>query len=102
MSVVKATLSFFHDFNREKRNINGLIGKISEMRTGIVKFFNDNKGFGFIIDDTTNSEYFVHVTNLEDDIYRGSKVGYDLGTYRGREQALHVKRLTHGPEIGNR
>jgi CspA family cold shock protein len=85
---------FFARFNRELGNVKGLIGKISEMRTGIVKFFNDIKGFGFIIDDSTNSEYFVHVTNLEDDIYRGSKVGYELGTYRGREQALHVKRLT--------
>jgi CspA family cold shock protein len=85
--------SFFSEFNRENRKLKGLIGKVTEMRTGIVKFFNDIKGFGFIIDDTTNSEYFVHVTNLEDDIYRGSKVGYELGSYRGREQALHVKRL---------
>jgi CspA family cold shock protein len=50
----------------------GLIGKASEMITGTVKFVNDNKGFGFIIEDTTSFEYFVHVTNLEDDIYRGS------------------------------
>jgi len=42
------------------------------------------------------------VTNLEDDIYRGSKVEYELGTYRGREQALHVKRLNREPVIGNR
>jgi len=72
------------------------------MKTGIVKFYNDIKGFGFIIDDTSKSEYFVHVTNLEDDIYRGSKVEYELGTYRGREQALHVKRLNREPVIGNR
>jgi cold shock protein len=77
--------------------MNGLVGKISEMRTGIVKFFNDIKGFGFIIDDNTHSEYFVHVTNLVDDIYRGNKVGFDLGIYRGREQALHVKRLNPKP-----
>ncbi len=82
--------------------MNGLIGKISEMRTGIVKFFNDIKGFGFIIDDTTHSEYFVHVTNLEDDIYRGSKVGYEIGTFRGREQALHVKRLNRETVVGIR
>jgi cold shock protein len=63
------------------------------MRTGIVKFFNELKGFGFIVDDSTHSEYFVHVTNLEDDIYRGNKVGFDLGTYHGKEQALHVRRL---------
>jgi len=93
MSPDFSIASFFPEFNREKRKLKGLIGKIREMRTGIVKFYSDIKGFGFIIDDTTNSEYFVHVTNLEDDIYRGSKVGYEIGTYRGREQALHVKRL---------
>lgn len=79
--------------HREQSRVNGLIGKTREMRTGTVKFYSDIKGFGFIIDDSTQSEYFVHVTNLEDDIYRGSKVGFDLGVYRGREQALHVKRL---------
>jgi CspA family cold shock protein len=63
------------------------------MKTGVVKFFNDIKGFGFIIDDLSHAEYFVHVTNLEDDIYKGSRVGYEIGTYHGREQALHVKRL---------
>jgi CspA family cold shock protein len=72
------------------------------MKTGVVKFFNDIKGFGFIIDDTSQSEYFVHVSNLEDDIYRGSKVGYEIGSYRGREQALHVRRLNHEQVTGDR
>jgi CspA family cold shock protein len=72
------------------------------MKTGVVKFFNDIKGFGFIIDDTSQSEYFVHVSNLEDDIYRGSKVGYEIGSYRGREQALHVRRLNREQVIGDR
>jgi CspA family cold shock protein len=72
------------------------------MKTGVVKFFNDIKGFGFIIDDTSQSEYFVHVSNLEDDIYRGSKVGYEIGSYRGREQALHVRRLNREQVTGDR
>lgn len=68
-----------------------------KMKTGVVKFFNEIKGFGFIIDDLTQAEYFIHVSNLEDDIYRGSHVGYEIGTYHGREQALHVKRLNREP-----
>jgi cold shock protein len=63
------------------------------MRTGTVKFFDELRGFGFIVDDTNQAEYFVHVTNLKDDIYRGNHVTFDLGISRGREQALHVKRM---------
>jgi CspA family cold shock protein len=34
------------------------------MSKGIVKFFNVTKGFGFIKDDESQNEYFVHVTGL--------------------------------------
>jgi len=34
------------------------------MQTGKVKFFNETKGFGFIVDDQTGEEIFVHVTGL--------------------------------------
>ena len=48
------------------------------MKTGTVKFFNDSKGFGFIVDDETNTEYFVHVSGLVDDVREGDKVEYEL------------------------
>ena len=34
------------------------------MQTGIVKFFNEGKGYGFIVEDDTNRDIFVHVTGL--------------------------------------
>lgn len=34
------------------------------MQTGTVKFFNESKGFGFILDDQTGKDIFVHVTAL--------------------------------------
>jgi cold shock protein len=34
------------------------------MQTGTVKFFNESKGFGFIVDDATGQDIFVHVTAL--------------------------------------
>ena len=34
------------------------------MKTGTVKFFNEAKGFGFITDDTTKEDFFVHITGL--------------------------------------
>ena len=35
------------------------------MNKGTVKFFNTAKGFGFIKDEESKNEYFVHVTNLQ-------------------------------------
>ncbi|HIF14063.1 MAG TPA: cold shock domain-containing protein, partial [Bacteroidetes bacterium] len=37
------------------------------MEKGTVKFFNNNKGFGFIIDDENKKEYFVHISGLIDE-----------------------------------
>ena len=43
------------------------------MRNGTVKFFNDTKGFGFIVDEESKSEYFVHVSGLIDEIKEGDE-----------------------------
>ncbi|MFY0689369.1 MAG: cold shock domain-containing protein [Cyclobacteriaceae bacterium] len=48
------------------------------MNTGTVKFFNDEKGYGFIIDDDTKKEYFVHVSGTIDQIKEGDKVEFEL------------------------
>ena len=44
------------------------------MNQGTVKFFNTDKGFGFIKDDNSSTEYFVHVTGLVDQISEGDAV----------------------------
>jgi CspA family cold shock protein len=41
------------------------------MNTGTVKFFNDTKGFGFIKEDGTDKEHFVHISGLIDEIREG-------------------------------
>ena len=38
------------------------------MNKGTVKFFNNSKGFGFIKDEESDKEYFVHVTGLIDEV----------------------------------
>jgi len=61
------------------------------MKTGTVKFFNEAKGFGFIIDDDSNTEYFVHVTGLIDDIREGDKVEFELKEGKKGLNAVNVK-----------
>lgn len=48
------------------------------MPTGIVKFFNQTKGFGFITPDDGDKEIFVPVSGLTDDIKEQDKVSYDM------------------------
>jgi len=62
------------------------------MKTGTVKFFNETKGFGFIIEDDSNTEYFVHVTGLIDDINEGDKVEFELTEGKKGLNAVNVKR----------
>lgn len=61
------------------------------MNKGTVKFFNTAKGFGFIKDDQTKSEYFVHVTNLLEPIKQNDVVMYDLQEGRRGMNAVNVK-----------
>ena len=46
------------------------------MSKGTVKFFNETKGFGFIVDDETSKEYFVHVTGLVDKVKENDQVEF--------------------------
>lgn len=61
------------------------------MSNGTVKFFNETKGFGFVVDNTSGEEIFVHVTGLIDNIREGDKVTFN--TERGKKgmNAIDVK-----------
>ena len=62
------------------------------MNKGTVKFFNDSKGFGFIKDENSNQEYFVHVSGLVDEIRENDEVTFDLQEGRKGLNAVNVKR----------
>ena len=61
------------------------------MNKGIVKFFNDQKGFGFIKEDDTDKEYFVHVSGLRDEVRENDEVTFDLEEGRKGLNAVNVK-----------
>ena len=61
------------------------------MSKGTVKFFNDSKGFGFIKDDATDKEYFVHVPGLIDEIRENDQVSFDLQEGKKGLNAVNVK-----------
>jgi CspA family cold shock protein len=61
------------------------------MSNGKVKFFNDAKGYGFIKDEETNNEYFVHVSGLIDEIRENDDVMFDLQEGKKGLNAVNVK-----------
>ena len=48
------------------------------MGKGTVKFFNDSKGFGFITEEETGKEHFVHISGLIDEVREGDVVEFEL------------------------
>ena len=67
--------------------------KINTVKNGTVKFFNASKGFGFITEDDSNTEYFVHVTGIIDEINEGDAVEFELKEGRKGMNAVNVRVL---------
>ncbi|MDI1226789.1 MAG: cold-shock protein [bacterium] len=65
------------------------------MATGTVKWFNSQKGFGFIQPDDGGADVFVHISAVEKaglrGLNEGQKVSYDIVTERGKSAAGNLK-----------
>ncbi|SDL79892.1 cold shock protein (beta-ribbon, CspA family) [Pedobacter antarcticus] len=61
------------------------------MQEGVVKFFNETKGFGFIVPSNGDSEIFVHSTGLLASIRENDKVTYDVEEGRKGLNAINVQ-----------
>jgi len=65
------------------------------MPNGTVKWFSDEKGFGFITPDDGQKDLFVHYTGIESDGYKslpeGSKVTYDAEEGPKGPKAVNVR-----------
>lgn len=62
------------------------------MSTGKVKFFNERKGFGFIIEDESQKDLFVHVSGLVDKIQENDDVIFDITEDQRGKKAINVKK----------
>ena len=65
------------------------------MATGTVKFFNNDRGYGFITNDEGGKDAFVHITAVErsglGSIKEGQKLSYELETGRdGKASAVNL------------
>jgi CspA family cold shock protein len=67
------------------------------MATGTVKWFSDDKGFGFITPDEGTKDLFVHQSGIDTDGFRslreGAKVSYDAEVADKGPRAVNVKTL---------
>lgn len=67
------------------------------MATGIVKWFNPTKGYGFIQPDAGGSDVFVHMSAVQraglQTLNEGQKIDYELATQKGRTSAVNLKPL---------
>ena len=61
------------------------------MKNGIVKFFNNSKGFGFIKEADSVKEYFVHSSGLKDDIKENDEVTFELEQGKKGLNAVNVR-----------
>lgn len=60
------------------------------MKNGTVKFFNESKGFGFITEEGSKTDHFVHISGLVDEVREGDEVTFELKEGRKGLNAINV------------
>ncbi len=61
------------------------------VKTGVITFYNDDKGFGFIRDSDTKQDIFLHVSNTLEPVGENDKVVYEIGKGDKGPVAINVK-----------
>ena len=67
------------------------------MPSGKIKWFNSKKGYGFITEDETNKDIFLHVSALEESKLRvfkeEQKIEFEIKEEKNKLQAINIKKL---------
>lgn len=61
------------------------------MKKGTVKFFNESKGFGFVTEEGSGTDYFMHISGLIDEVREGDVVEFELKEGKKGMNAVNVK-----------
>jgi CspA family cold shock protein len=65
------------------------------MASGVVKWFNSKKGYGFIQPDDGGKDVFVHITAVQEAgikfLNDGQRISYDLADNKGKVNAVNLK-----------
>ncbi|MCC9071297.1 cold shock domain-containing protein [Flavobacterium sp. F-65] len=61
------------------------------MKTGVVKFYNEAKGFGFITEEGTGQDVFVHASGLKEQISENDSVQFEIVDGKKGKNAVEVK-----------
>ena len=63
------------------------------MATGTVKFYNEGKGYGFIKQDDSDKEIFVHATGVSEKIRENDRVTFEVAEGKRGMNAVNVKKI---------
>jgi CspA family cold shock protein len=66
---------------------------MNSKKQGTIKFFNKEKGFGFIRHDQSEQETFVHVSGLKQEVSEGDRVEFEIQDGRKGPVAIDVVKL---------
>ena len=76
---------------------NAYFKEINFMTTGNVKWFNPTKGYGFLTNDDSNNDVFIHISEVEKagigQLNEGQKVEFNIVENNGREAATDIELL---------
>jgi cold shock CspA family protein len=67
--------------------------EVDAVRRGVVEFFNDSKGFGFIRELTTSEKYFFHINDVTEEIKENNQVSFELKQGLKGLNAVCVKKI---------
>jgi len=75
------------------------------MPIGTVKWFNNAKGFGFLLGEDDTEDIFAHYSAIEMDGYKtlkaGQQVEYDLVDGEKGRHAMHIREVGQAPDTGD-